>query len=52
VIKMLIQLHMIGFGIFNYRSKINLISILNSFFVMTPKSLVVFMLLIFTLFNL
>ncbi len=52
VIKMLTQLHMVRQGISNYRSKIDLILILNLSFMMTPRSLVVFKLLIFTLFNL
>ncbi len=49
---MLTQLHMVRQGISNYRSKIDLILILNLSFMMTPRSLVVFKLLIFTLFNL
>ncbi len=52
VIKMLTQLHMVRQGISSYRSKIDLILILNLSFMMTPRSLVVFKLLIFTLFNL
>jgi hypothetical protein len=52
VIKMLTQLHMARLRISSYRSKIGLIPILDLYFMMTPKSLVVFKLLIFTLFNL
>jgi hypothetical protein len=39
-------------GVSSYRSKIDLIFILNLSSMMTPRSLVVFKLLIFTLFNL
>jgi hypothetical protein len=52
VIKMLTELHIVGLGISSYRSKIDLTFILYSSSMMTPRSLVVFKLLIFTLLNL
>ncbi len=48
---MLTRLHTAGLGISSYRSKIDLIPILNSSFMMTPRSLVIFKLLIFILCN-
>ncbi len=52
MIKMLTELHIVGLGISSYRSKIDLTFILYSSSMMTPRSLVVFKLLIFTLLNL
>jgi hypothetical protein len=45
------QLHLDGLGTSSYKSKINLIHVLNSSCVMTHRFLGIFKLLIFTLFD-
>jgi hypothetical protein len=51
VIKLLIELHMVGPWTFSYMCKITSTFYLNSYSMITPSFLVAFKLLIFTLFN-